>query len=64
MKNIENKSIVTGKQLDKAGYEHLVDSDEGAVFVKGYDRIIYQRLRGKTERYKLIRHYVWKGGIK
>jgi len=57
MKNIETKSIVTGNELDKAGWKHLTDTHEMAVFGKGYERILYKRLEGKAERYKFIRKY-------
>ena len=54
MKSVENKSIVTGKQLEEAGWKHLVDNHDRAVYGKGYERRLYQRLKGKSERYKFI----------
>lgn len=56
-KAIENKSIVTGKELEAAGYVHLTDNHDRVVFGKGYERRMYQRLKGKTERYKFLKKY-------
>jgi len=57
MKNIGQKAIVTGNELEKAGYKHLTDTHGMAIFGKGYERLLYQRLEGKSERYKFIRKY-------
>ena len=57
MKTLINKTIVTGKQLEEEGFKYLVESKGKVIFGKGYDRRIYQRLIGKTERYKFIKSY-------
>jgi len=57
MKSIETKSIVTGKELDKAGWKHLINDHDRVVYGKGHERKVYQRLKGKLERYKFIINY-------
>ena len=61
MKSIEKKvikPISTGEQLEEEGYQYLWGNKRGKViFGKGFDRRVYQRLIGKTERYKFIGRY-------
>ena len=54
MKTIENKSIVTGKQLEEAGWQWVSENNESVIFGQGYERRLYERLVGKSERYKYI----------
>ena len=57
MKSIESKSIVTGNELEKAGWKHLIDNHDQSIYGKGHERRLYQRLKGKSERYKFINKY-------
>ena len=57
MKTLRNKIIATGKEIEEDGYKHLFESKGKVIFGKGCDRKVYQRLIGKTERYKFINSY-------
>lgn len=56
MKNIINK-IVLGNQISDAGYKFVSENNETVTFGKGYHRILYTKLHGKTERYKYLRDF-------
>ena len=60
--NTQFKSIMTRKYLEGIGFTYVTENNENVIFGNGYDRVLLDRLKGKTERFKYIVHCQSKRG--